>query len=296
MSGPHSDKVFDGSIPALYETHLVPLIFEPYAADLANRLASRPITSVLELAAGTGVLTRALASVLPERVSVVATDLNQPMLDHAARLGTARPVEWRQADAMQLPFPDASFDAIACQFGVMFFPDKAKAFAETRRVLKPRGVFMFNVWDRIEDNEFADTITTALESLYPDDPPRFLARTPHGYHDPAAIERDLAGLSSLREVFGIGTTFGTHDATADVHVPGIEVDVVPLQSAHLAGSGAGDTGEAHIGSEVAILGGNKGDEPLHLLGGRRGDHRLRNRRRFRQRRDVDRDPPPTSTL
>ena len=193
MTDPRSDKAFDGSIPALYETHLVPLIFEPYAVDLAGRLASRSIASVLELAAGTGVLTRALASVLPERVSVVATDLNQPMLDHASTLGTARPVEWRQADAMQLPFPDESFDAVACQFGVMFFPDKAQAFSEACRVLKPGGVLIFNVWDRIEDNEFADAITTALESLFPDDPPRFLARTPHGYHRHEDIERDLAG-------------------------------------------------------------------------------------------------------
>jgi SAM-dependent methyltransferase len=193
MSGSHSDKVFDGSIPAFYETHLVPLIFEPYASDLANRLAPRSIASVLELAAGTGVLTRAFASVLPERVAIVATDLNQPMLDHASALGTARPVEWRQADAMQLPFPDESFDAVACQFGVMFFPDKAKAFAEARRVLRPGGVFIFNVWDRIEENDFADTITTALGPLFPEDPPRFLARTPHGYHDRSAIEQDLAG-------------------------------------------------------------------------------------------------------
>src|SRR5687768_6277992 len=126
MSSVHTDKVFSGSISALYETHLVPLIFEPYAADLANRLASRSVTRVLEIAAGTGVVTRALASVLPERVSIVATDLNQPMLDQASAIGTRRPVEWREADAMRLPFEDATFDAVVCQFGVMFFPDKAK--------------------------------------------------------------------------------------------------------------------------------------------------------------------------
>jgi SAM-dependent methyltransferase len=192
MSSPHSDKVFSGSMPTLYDTHLVPLIFEPYAADLVNRLASRSLTSVLEIAAGTGVVTRALAAMLPQRAAVVATDLNQPMLDRAAALGTTRPVEWRQADAMQLPFQDGSFDAVVCQFGVMFFPDKPKAFAEARRVLRPGGVFIFNVWDRIEANEFADTVTTALGSLFPGDPPRFLARTPHGYHDRPAIEQDLA--------------------------------------------------------------------------------------------------------
>ena len=111
MSGFGTDKVFSGSIPKLYETHLVPLIFEPYAADLAKRLASRSLTRVLEIAAGTGVVTRSLASALPESVSIVATDLNQPMLDQAAALGTKRPVEWRQADAMRLPFRDGMFDA-----------------------------------------------------------------------------------------------------------------------------------------------------------------------------------------
>lgn len=192
MSSPNTDKVFTGSIPRLYETHLVPLIFEPYAADLANRLASRSVTRVLEIAAGTGVATRSLASVLPDNVSIVATDLNQPMLDQAAAIGTKRPVEWRQADAMRLPFRDGTFDAVVCQFGVMFFPEKSKSFSEARRVLRPGGVFIFNVWDRITENEFADTVTTALESLFPKDPPRFLARTPHGYHDHRTIERDLA--------------------------------------------------------------------------------------------------------
>jgi len=192
MSSPDSDKVFAGSIPKLYETHLVPLIFEPYAADLVQRLVSRSLTRVLEIAAGTGVVTRRLASVLPEWVSIVATDLNQPMLDLASAIGTKRPVEWRQADAMQLPFPDGMFDAVVCQFGVMFFPDKSKAFSEARRVLRSGGVFIFNVWDQIQENEFADTVTTALESLFPKDPPRFLARTPHGYCDRPTIERDLA--------------------------------------------------------------------------------------------------------
>ena len=193
MSGAGTDKSFAGSIPKLYEEYLVPLIFEPYAADLASRLASRSPARVLEIAAGTGVVTRRLASVLPEWVSIVATDLNQSMLDLASAIGTRRPVEWRQADALRLPFPDGTFDAVVCQFGVMFFPDKPKAFSEARRVLRPGGVFVFNAWDRIEENEFADTVTTALESVFPKDPPRFLDRTPHGYCDLPTIERDLAG-------------------------------------------------------------------------------------------------------
>jgi SAM-dependent methyltransferase len=193
MGNPDTDKVFAGSIPRLYDTYLVPLIFEPYAADLVDRLRARPLTRVLEVAAGTGVVTRALASALPDRIPIVATDLNQAMLDYASGIGTTRPVEWRQADAMRLPFPDQTFDAVVCQFGVMFFPERSKAFAETRRVLTPGGVFIFNVWDRITENEFADTVTTALESVFPDSPPRFLARTPHGYHDHRAIASDLAG-------------------------------------------------------------------------------------------------------
>jgi SAM-dependent methyltransferase len=193
MSNPDLDKTFAGSIPQMYDTYLVPLIFEPYAAGLADQLVSRPLSAVLEIAAGTGVVTRALAARLPRQVSIMASDLNQAMLDHAAAAGTERPVEWRQADAMKLPFPDAMFDAVVCQFGVMFFPDKARAFAQVRRVLRPGGVFLFNVWDRISDNEFADVVTTAQEALFPEDPPRFLARTPHGYHDRRAIERDLEG-------------------------------------------------------------------------------------------------------
>ena len=191
MSHAHRDTVFSGSMASIYEAYLVPLIFAPYATDLVNRVASRSLSGVLEIAAGTGVVTRSLASVLPPSVSIVATDLNQAMLDHAAVVGTKRPVEWRQADAMELPFSDEAFDAVVCQFGVMFFPDKAKAFAEARRVLRSGGVFIFNVWDRIEENEFADTVTTALGSVFPNDPPRFMVRTPHGYHDRPTIERDL---------------------------------------------------------------------------------------------------------
>jgi ubiquinone/menaquinone biosynthesis C-methylase UbiE len=202
MSNLNVDTLFAGSIPALYDTHLVPLLFEPYAADLAARLAGRPLTRVLEIAAGTGVVTRALAAVLPESVSIVATDLNQPMLDYASARGTTRAVEWRQADAMNLPFPDGAFDAVVCQFGVMFFPDKMRAYAEARRVLRAGGVFLFNVWDRIEENDFGDTVTTTLATLFPADPPRFLARTPYGYYDHEVIKQELAqgGFTAAPEI------------------------------------------------------------------------------------------------
>ena len=170
----------------------MPLIFEPYAIDLAQRAASVAPKRVLEIAAGTGVATRQLAANLPRDATIVATDLNQPMLDVAAAIAMAREVEWRRADALDLPFSDASFDAVVCQFSAMFFPDKAKAFSEARRVLRPGGAFLFNVWDRIEVNEFADTVTQALETVFPEDPPRFMARTPHGYHDARVIAADLS--------------------------------------------------------------------------------------------------------
>lgn len=202
MDVPAIDKGFTGSIPELYETYLVPLIFEPYAVDLANRLTARPIGRLLEIAAGTGVVTRKLAALLPANTSIIATDLNQAMLDMASSIQTRRPVSWQQADALALPFKDATFDAVVCQFGVMFFADKVKAFSEVRRVLVPGGLFAFNVWDRIEENEFAAIVTTALESVFPQNPPRFLARTPHGYYSPAAIEHQLglAGFASAPRI------------------------------------------------------------------------------------------------
>jgi ubiquinone/menaquinone biosynthesis C-methylase UbiE len=214
-----TDKVFAGSIPRFYDDYLVPLIFQPYAADLAGRVAAGSPARVIEVAAGTGVVTRALAAGLPANASIVATDLNQAMLDRGMEVGTHRPVEWRQADAMSLPFADASFDAVVCQFGVMFFPDKAKAFSEARRVLRPGGRFVFNVWDRIEENEFADVVTAALGTLFPQDPPRFLARTPHGHGDRASIERDLRAGGFARAP--ALTTIAARSRAASARVPAV---------------------------------------------------------------------------
>jgi len=193
------DRVFAGSIPEIYERYFVPLIFEPYARDLARRLADAKAERVLETAAGTGVVTRAIASQLPATARIVATDLNEPMLNHAkTTLADAR-ITWKTADAQALPFDDKSFDAVVCQFGAMFFPDKVKAYKEARRVLKPGGRFLFNVWDRISDNEFADIVTQTLAEMFPSDPPLFMARTPHGHHDIARIRADLdaAGFSNI---------------------------------------------------------------------------------------------------
>jgi ubiquinone/menaquinone biosynthesis C-methylase UbiE len=146
----------------------------PPLSDLA---ALQP-AHVLETAAGTGVATRALASTLPPSVTIIATYLSQPMLDFATSHTDADNVTWRQADALKLPFGEGAFDAVVCQFGAMFFPDKVAAYREARRVLQPGGRFLLNVWDRIEHNELAQIVTEAVASLFPEDPPLFLARTP----------------------------------------------------------------------------------------------------------------------
>jgi ubiquinone/menaquinone biosynthesis C-methylase UbiE len=195
-----ADKLFAGSIPENYDRHMVPLIFEPYAADMARRIAALSPSAVLEIAAGSGVVTRALAPQLRSDAAYTVTDLNQPMLDHAAsRQAPDNRIRWRQADALALPFEDAIFDVVCCQFGAMFFPDRVSGYREARRVLKPGGHYIFSVWDRIEENVFANDVTNALARIFPNDPPRFLARTPHGYHDTVLIRREVeeAGFSRV---------------------------------------------------------------------------------------------------
>src|SRR3984957_16026367 len=194
------DKMFAGSIPQNYDRYLVPLIFESFAQDIAQRVAALSPRTILETAAGSGVVTRALTPRLPPDASYVVTDLNQPMVDYAAsRQPRDARIKWRQADALALPFENAAFDLVCCQFGAMFFPDRTSGYREARRVLKPGGHFLFSVWDRIEENVFADDVTNALAKIFPTDPPRFLARTPHGYHDTALIRSELeeAGFSRV---------------------------------------------------------------------------------------------------
>ncbi|TPE50404.1 class I SAM-dependent methyltransferase [Amaricoccus solimangrovi] len=187
------DKLFAGSIPALYDRFLVPLIFEAAAEDMAARVAEGDPAAVLEIAAGTGVVTRALAPRLGPECRYVVPDLNQPMLDHArSRQPEVPRLVWQAADALALPFEEASFDVVCCQFGVMFFPDRVAGFREARRVLRPGGRFILSTWDRLELSELPHCVTRAVDELYPDDPPRFLERTPHGYHDPERIRSDLA--------------------------------------------------------------------------------------------------------
>ena len=192
-----TDALFSGSIAELYDRHLVPMLFEPYSRDLARRAAEAEPRDILETAAGTGVVTAALAAALPE-ARIVATDLNPAMLElAAARVGSPN-VTFQPADAQALAFVDAGFDAVVCQFGVMFFPDRVAAYREVRRVLRPGGRFLFNAWDRIERNRATQLLADTLTELFPENPTDFFRRVPFGYHDTARIESDLRAAGFTR--------------------------------------------------------------------------------------------------
>lgn len=195
-----SDKAFVGSIPEIYDAYLVPLIFEAFASDLAERAAALNPATILETAAGSGVVTRVLASRLSSEAHYTVTDLNQPMLDHAASKQETNPrVLWQQADALNLPFDDESFDVVVCQFGVMFFPDRIAGYAEALRVLKPGGTLLFNVWGHIGSNEFANIAAKVIAAVFPEEPMPFLARTPYSYYEEDLIRQELnqAGFANI---------------------------------------------------------------------------------------------------
>jgi ubiquinone/menaquinone biosynthesis C-methylase UbiE len=190
-----SHDLFSAAIAEAYEQYMVPVFFHVYAEDLAQRIAALHPRRVLEIAAGTGVVTRALAARLGPDTEIVGTDLSPAMLERAQAdpdLAGDRRMTWRLADALSLPFDDAEFDAAACQFGVMFFPDKVRGYRETRRALKPGGTFVFNVWDDIAANDLPRVIEDAIAPLFDGKAPDFMTRIPHGYHNPAQIESDLA--------------------------------------------------------------------------------------------------------
>ncbi|HXX85354.1 MAG TPA: methyltransferase domain-containing protein [Casimicrobiaceae bacterium] len=183
---------FSGSIPEYYDSCLGPAWFDAFAADLAQRLPSKPPGNVLEIACGTGLLTRRLRKRLDPSVRLVATDLSKAMLDYArGKLGGANGIEWREADAVKLPFDDGEFGAVVCGFGIMFVPDKEAALGEARRVLKDGGILLFNVWDRIEENPHGAAYAEVIEGLFPgDEEMRF--RIPYEMHDPALLRHLLA--------------------------------------------------------------------------------------------------------
>ena len=194
-----ANAAFVGSIPGIYEKYMGPVFMTPSARDLASRFAVKPGADVLELACGTGILTRELVSPSRPAVALMATDLNEPMLDTAKALVRDRAVSWRVVDATSLPFADASYDAVVCQYGVMFFPDKVKAAREARRVLRPGGQFVFNVWGTLAENRPSLITHETLARFFAEGPPPFMM-VPFGYNDREQIQADLraGGFSSMR--------------------------------------------------------------------------------------------------
>ena len=192
------DVDFAGSIPSLYDQYLGPLLFKPYAQDLVARAVSLRPARALETAAGTGIVTALLVDALP-KTEFVVTDLNQAMVDVAARKVKAARVEFRTADAQSLPFANDSFDLVVCQFGIMFLPDRGVGYREAKRVLKTGGHLLFNVWDRLERNVATQVAAEAVSEFFSHDPPRFFQRVPFGYHDAEVIVSQVrsAGFSAV---------------------------------------------------------------------------------------------------
>jgi ubiquinone/menaquinone biosynthesis C-methylase UbiE len=220
----NSDAAFAGSIPGIYDSALGPMFFEPYARDLARRLKVGNGDSVLEIAAGTGIVTQRLLKRMPAGAELVATDLNDAMIEIGKnRVGPDPRLRWQQADAGTLPFPDQSFDAVVCQFGLMFFPDKVGALREVRRVLKSGGTLLLNTWGTLADNPIAGRAHTVVASFFHTDPPQFY-NVPFGLHDPDVVRKmlleagfktvdvdvvDLMGTSASALTAAKGLIFGT---------------------------------------------------------------------------------------
>lgn len=191
---------FAGSIPANYDKYLGPILFEPYALNLVERLKNDKIEHLLELACGTGRVTKHLVNLISKNGSLVATDLNPGMLEVAKEKVVNNKIEWIAADAQDLSFNDRQFDHVVCQFGVMFFPDKEKSFREVYRVLKPGGKYIFNTWEAVEKNPRINTIWNVVYEVFKNESPDFFQKGPYSLYDKDEIERMLlnAGFKNIR--------------------------------------------------------------------------------------------------
>src|SRR5438876_11895997 len=212
--------LFQGAVPENYDRYFGPVIFEPWVEDLVARLAGRKYERVIEIACGTGIVTRILRDALPATTEIIATDLNPDMFEFAKRkFRNGENVIWQQADASILPFRDCSFDAGVCQFGVMFFPDKAAAMRECYRVLRSRGIFLFNVWDSFEANPFGQIAHATIALFFNHDPPSFY-EIPFGFHDSTMI-RKLLQDSGFRKIESFSETKPCRSSSAREFATGL---------------------------------------------------------------------------
>lgn len=256
MSDQHA--AFVGSIPENYDRYLGPCLFEDYATDIAQRVKVPDGGSVLEIACGTGIVTRKLRDCLPASARLVATDLNEAMIDYAKhKFQSNEPVEFKQADATELPFADSSFDAVVCQFGLMFFPDKEGAMREVHRVLRPGGVYVFNVWDAIEKNELAQIANDIVRTFFEDDPPTFY-QVPFGLHDQTVVRRLLEGAGFEDVEMVVLAKTGESPSAADAAKGLIEGNPVIVEINQRATSSV-ETIEAAVAASIAA---RCGDNPV----------------------------------
>lgn len=232
--------IFEGSVPENYDRYLGPALFEPFAKDITARLKGAQPKKILELACGTGILSRQLRDNLDPAVQIVATDLNPGMLAFAqAKFRADENVEWQEADAGGLSFPDKSFDAVVCQFGFMFVPDKESAMRESYRVLSSAGALLFNVWDAMEHNPIPRIAHETIASFFDHDAPNFY-EVPFSFYDPGSIRGLLqkAGFNAIESSlvtlpcrspsaaeFAIGLIRGNPVATA-IQERGVKIDDV----------------------------------------------------------------------
>lgn len=195
-----SISLFAGAVPANYDKYLGPILFEPYALDLTERLKNDNVTHLLELACGTGRVTRHLLNLIPSDGSLTATDLNPGMLEVAQSKIQNEKIRWQVADAQNLAFDDGQFGHMLCQFGVMFFPDKEKSFREAFRVLKDGGKYIFNTWEAVEKNPRINTMWKVIYEVFGSESPDFLQKGPHSFYNKDEIEKMLltAGFKNVR--------------------------------------------------------------------------------------------------
>jgi ubiquinone/menaquinone biosynthesis C-methylase UbiE len=211
-----SPVAFLGTVPTNYDRYLGPFLFEPYAIDLVKRMYIEDKDQVLELACGTGRVTAHLKNALHNKGSLVATDLNNDMILMAKERLPDKNIKWKVADAQDLPFKDYSFNWVVCQFGVMFFPDKSKAFAEAFRVLKPEGKFLFNTWDSVDFNPGTYLIQKAMIDVFKDDAPDFIQKGPFSYYNSDEIREDLQQAGFTRIIIEKVPMVGRTDSIDDM--------------------------------------------------------------------------------
>jgi ubiquinone/menaquinone biosynthesis C-methylase UbiE len=254
------NSAFAGSIPERYDQYLGPIFFEPYAVDLASRLRLDAGDALLELACGTGIVTRHLVAAFPRGASLTATDLNAGMLAIAQKkIEHTEPVTWQTADACALPFGDDWFDAVVCQFGLMFFPDTALALSEVRRVLHPGGLFLFNVWDSLEHNPLARIAQEVMARFFTSDPPTFY-NVPHGLSDVDEMRARLhqAGFAPVESE---SKTITARAVSAHHAATGLVTGTPIANAIHERATASPDTIIAAVSAALAAEG---GEAPLSL--------------------------------